>query len=135
MDGSSSWKRYEGRSCECWCCFTLMTSWWLDAKVNLVGMFQRRMYNKWEWSDGVDVSQLQEGSFLSGQTRHVENIEPEINPERWKTQEASVKKQKKCPCCECLWGTTQACAHRRTQREYALYPCYNIRFQCQQLAR
>ena len=69
VDGSSSWKRHEGRSCECWCCFTLMTSWWLDAKVNLVGIFQRRMYNKWEWSDGVDVSQLQEGSFC--QVRHV----------------------------------------------------------------
>ena len=39
----------------------------------------------------VDVSQLQDISFLMDQEAYVDNIDPaEINPERRKTREASV---------------------------------------------
>ena len=40
---------------------------------------------------GVDVSQLQDGSFMKDQKAYEENIDPaEIKPERWKTPEAAA---------------------------------------------
>ena len=67
--------------------------------------FQRRMHNKRKWSEweqghprktGVDVSQLQDGSFVMDQKAYVDNIDPaEIEPERWKTPEASVTEREK----------------------------------------
>ena len=67
--------------------------------------FQRRMHNKWKWSEweqghlrttGVDVSQLQDGSFVMDQKAYVGNIGPaQIKPERRKTPEASVTEQEK----------------------------------------
>ena len=67
--------------------------------------FQRRMHNKWKWSEweqgplrmtSVDVSQLQDVSFLMDQEAYVDNIDPaEINPERRETPEAVVTKREK----------------------------------------
>ena len=67
--------------------------------------FQRRMHNTWKWSEweqghvrmtGVDVSQLQDGSFVMDQKAYVDNIDPaEIKPERRKTPEASVTEREK----------------------------------------
>ena len=75
--------------------------------------FQRRMHNKWKWSEweqghtrmtGVDVSQLQDGSFVMDQKAYVENIDPaEINLEPRKTPEASVTEQEKSML-RGLWG-------------------------------
>ena len=78
--------------------------------------FQRRMHNKWEWSGweeghlrmtGVDVSQLQDGSFLMDQKVYVDNIDPaEINPERRKTPEASLA-ERDTSTLRGLWGAMQ----------------------------
>ena len=67
--------------------------------------FQRRMHKKWKWSEWeqgpllmttVDVSQLQDVSFLMDQEAYVDNIDPaEINPERRETPEAAVTKREK----------------------------------------
>ena len=56
---------------------------------------------------GVDVSQLQDGSFLMDQKAYVDNIDPaEINPERRKTPEASVTEREKSTL-RGLWGAMQ----------------------------
>ena len=67
--------------------------------------FQQRMHSKWKWSDweqghvrmtGVDVSQLQDGSFMMDHKAYVDNIDPaETKPECWKTPEASVTEREK----------------------------------------
>ena len=74
------------------------------------------MHNKWKWSEwkerhlrmtGVDVSQLQDGSFLMDQKAYLDNIDPaEIIPERRKTPEASVTEREKFTLRR-LWGPMQ----------------------------
>ena len=75
-----------------------------------------RMHNKWKWSEwkeghlrmtGVDVSQLQDGSFFMDQKAYLDNIDPaEINPERRKAPEASVTEREKSTLRR-LWGPMQ----------------------------
>ena len=56
---------------------------------------------------GVDVSQLQDGSFVMDQKAYVDNIHPaEIKHERRKTPEASVTEQEKSTL-RGLWGDMQ----------------------------
>ena len=88
--------------------------------------FQRRMHNKWKWFEweeghlrmtGVDVSQLQDGSFLMDQKTYVDNIDPaEINPERRKTPEASVTEREKSTL-RGLWGAMQWAVHTNGREE------------------
>ena len=98
---------------------------------------QRRMHNKWElseWEKGrlVDVSQLQDGSFVMA---YVDSIDPaDIKSERGKTPEASVTEQAD-PGYEVSQEPCNGRAHRRTQKEHAPCKCYNRRFQQQQLSR
>ena len=76
---------------------------------------------------GVDVSQLQDGSFLLDQQAYVDNIDPaEIKPERRKTPEASVREREQSTL-RGLWGAMQwRRAHERTQRDNAPCQCYNL---------
>ena len=83
----------------------------------------------------VDVSQLQDRSFLVDQKVHVDNIDPaEINPELRKTPEAAVTERQKSTL-RGLWGTYSGRALRRMHRERAQCQCCNLRFQWQQLVR
>ena len=91
---------------------------------------QRRMHNKWKWSEweqgpvrvtSVDVSQLQDVSFLMDQEASVDNIDPvEINPERRKTPEASVTEREKSTL-RGLWETMQwPCTQTDSKRACAV---------------
>ena len=99
-------------------------------KGKLDGKNFNRMRNKLKWSEweeghlrmtGVDVSQLQDGSFLMDQKAYVDNIDPaEINPERRKTPEASVTEREKSSL-RGLWGAMQwPCTQTDAKRACAI---------------
>ena len=104
--------------------------------------FQRRMHNKWKWSEweqghlgmtGVDVSQLQNGCFLMDQRAYVDIVEPaDINPGRRKTPEAGTKTS---PRYEDSGDRCNVHALRHMQRERVQCHCYNLHFQQQPLVR
>ena len=106
--------------------------------------FQRQMHYKWKWSEweqghlrmtGVDVSQLQDRSFVMDQKANVDKIDPaEIKPARRKTPEASVTERENSRCGVSL-GSHAMAVHRRMQKEHVSCQCYNLRFQWLQLAR
>ena len=106
--------------------------------------FQRRMHNEWKWSEweqghlrttGVDVSQLQDRSFVMDQKAFVVNIDPtEIKLERRKTPEASVTEQEKSTL-RGLWGAVLwPCTQTDAKRACAV-SMLQLRFQRPQLAR
>ena len=71
--------------------------------------FRRRMHNKWKWSEweqghlcmtGVDVSQLQDGSFLMDQKAHVDHIDTSGNQSRETEDARGIRDER-------LWGPMQ----------------------------
>ena len=85
------------------------------------------MHKEWKWFEveqrnlrmaGVDVSQLEDASFMMDHKAHVDNIDPgEIKLERRKTPEASVTERQKSTL-RGLWRERyNGRAHKRTQSE------------------
>ena len=133
--GSSSMKRQKDHSCRCWCCFSLMISCWLDAKVKPVG---KRVKEECTTSENGLSGNKDTRACLELTSRNFRTeaswwirrltwttliqLKSNLNDGR---RQRHLWQDEKIPHCEVSGEPCNGRAHRRMQQEHVPCQCYN----------